>query len=71
MVNSQRIKERMKAIGITQAELAARIGIKAPTMNQKINNVRPMYLHEVEIVAEVLDIGPNLLFSYFFWHEIA
>lgn len=54
MVNSQKMKERMKCLGITQATLAERVGIEPSTMNQKINNVRPMYLHEVETVAEVL-----------------
>ena len=57
--------------GLTQAQLAGKLGIKAPTMNQKLNNVRPMFLHEADIVAKELGIGPELFCAYFFWNEIA
>lgn len=71
MINSTRIKERMKQMKVTQAQLAGKLGIKAPTMNQKLNNVRPMFLHEADIVAKELGIGPELFCAYFFWNEIA
>lgn len=65
MINSKKIKERMAERSITQRQLAKELGIATPTMNQKINNVRPMDLKEAEKIAEVLHI-PVSDFKEFF-----
>lgn len=65
MINSRKIKKRMADYSITQKQLAKELGIATPTINQKINNVRPMDLDEAEKIAEVLKIS-NQEFKEFF-----
>ncbi len=52
MVNSLKLKSRLVEIGITQNELAKNLGLSAPTISQKINNLRPMNLEEAEKIFE-------------------
>ena len=66
MLNTIAIKRRMKEIGITQAELAKEINVKTPTMNQKINNIRPLTLDEAEKMAKRLLINDSEFGAYFF-----
>ena len=66
MINTQAIKDRMKETRVTQAELAAAVGIATPTMNQKIHNIRPLTLDEAEKVASVLHIRNEEFAAYFF-----
>lgn len=66
MVNSRAIKDRAKEMGIRQKDMADALGIKQSTVNQKINNVRPMLLEEAEAIAELLGIGNNDFAVYFF-----
>jgi plasmid maintenance system antidote protein VapI len=66
MVNSKMIKERLCELRMTQGDLARRLDIAQPTMNQKINNIRPLTLEEAEIAAEALQI-PDHLFGVYFW----
>lgn len=66
MVNSDKLKGRMREKRITQAELAAFLGLKPSTTNQKINNIRPFHLEEVEMVVKLLDISIADFESYFF-----
>lgn len=58
--------ERMKETGVTQAALAASVGVATPTMNQKIHNIRPLTLEEAEKVAKKLSIGDEDFAAYFF-----
>ena len=44
MVNSRKIKGRLVELGLTQKDVAEKIGVAQPTVNQKINNIRPMDL---------------------------
>ena len=48
MVNTNKIKGRMKELELTQADVAHCLNIAQPTANQKINNVRPFDLDEAE-----------------------
>lgn len=66
MVNSRRIKERAKELGIRQKDIADRLNLRQSTVNQKINNVRPMSLEEAEGISEILDISDTLFSDYFF-----
>lgn len=66
MINIDKIKKRMEQLGITQIQLAKKIGIAAPTMCQKLNNIRPLSLEEAEIVAKELKIKDREFGSYFF-----
>ncbi len=66
MINSNMIKARARELGVRQKDIAAALGIKQPTANQKINGVRPMMLHEAEILATILQINDIDFGTYFF-----
>lgn len=66
MVNSRKIKGRLVELGLTQKDVAEKIGVAQPTVNQKINNIRPMDLQEAEAIADLLKIGPREFVEYFF-----
>lgn len=71
MVNSKMLKERAKSMGIRQRDIADALGLQQSTVNQKINNVRPMLLDEAEIMAALLNISNNEFAAYFFAKEVA
>ncbi len=66
MVNSNKIKGRMRELNITQAEVASALNIAQPTANQKINNIRAFYLDEAEKLAILLKIENAEFGAYFF-----
>lgn len=66
MINSAKIKERMNSLGVKQKDIASILGVKAPTVSQKINGVRPMDLDEAKKLANFLNIDPDEFGSYFF-----
>lgn len=69
MINTKRIKGRMAEMGITQKDVAKRLGIAQPTANQKINNIRPMDLDEAEKLASLLEIDAGNFCDYFFYQN--
>lgn len=71
MINSKKIKERAAELGLRQMDIAKALGLQQSTVNQKINNVRPMSLKEAEIMAEVLQIENTEFSIYFFSSEVA
>lgn len=71
MINSKKIKERAKELGIRQSDIANALGIKQSTVCQKINNARPMSLNEAEIMAELLEIKNEEFRTYFFSPNVA
>lgn len=71
MVNSKMLKERAKSMGIRQKDIADALGLQQSTVNQKINNVRPMLLDEAEIMATLLKISNDEFAAYFFAKEVA
>lgn len=66
MVNTNKIKGRMREMKITQADVAKCLEIAQPTANQKINNVRPFDLTEAEKLSSLLDIDSGEFGKYFF-----
>lgn len=66
MINTNKLKGRMKEKEITQADVAKALNIAQPTANQKINNVRPFDLDEAEALANMLEIDAGEFGSYFF-----
>lgn len=71
MVNTKKIRGRMRELGLRQQDVALAMGIAAPTVSQKINGVRPMTLNEAEQMASVLKIANADFGIYFFSHEVA
>ncbi len=66
MINSNKIKGRMRELNLTQNDVAKTLDIAPATANQKINNVRAMSLDEANAVAKLLNITPDDFGSYFF-----
>ncbi len=53
-------------MGITQKDVSIALGLAQPTINQKINNIRPMDLDEAEKLADLLKIPSAEFATYFF-----
>lgn len=66
MINTRKIKGRMVEMGITQKDVSIALGLAQPTINQKINNIRPMDLDEAEKLADLLKIPSAEFATYFF-----
>ena len=66
MVNTKKLIERMKELGISQQELANICGVKRPTINQKLHGVRSISLNEAQIIQGALQIPENEFGAYFF-----
>ena len=66
VINTNKIKGRMRELSVTQAEVAKVLNIAQPTANQKINNVRPFDLDEAEKLARLLQIDSSDFGNYFF-----
>ena len=66
MINTNKIKGRIVELGMTYKDVAAELELALPTVSQKINNVRPMYLDEAEKLARLLKIKPEDFAIYFF-----
>lgn len=69
MINTNKIKGRMRELNITQKDISEELGIAQPTVNQKINNIRPMGLEEAEKISELLEIRPAEFATYFFYNK--
>jgi putative phage repressor len=61
----------MVELGLTQEDLAKALGLAVCTVNQKINNIRPMKLREADIIANILEIDDNEFKVYFFAEPVA
>lgn len=66
MPNAEKLRERMIDLGISQKELAYKLGIAQPTLSLKINGKRPFYLNEAERIALLLEIPDREFKDYFF-----
>ena len=71
MINTNKLKGLMREKGITQAELAKKLGIMPCSCNLKINNRRDMTLDEAEVIADVLGIEVDEFGIYFFSRSVA
>lgn len=65
MVNSLKLKGRLRERGLTQEDLARHLGLAVSTANQKINGVRPLDVYEAEKIAKFLDIADSEFCSFF------
>lgn len=68
MINTNKIKGRMAELQLTQKDIADSLGLAQPTVNQKINNIRPMDLNEAEKLSILLNISPEDFAVYFFYN---
>lgn len=68
MPNTRKLKARMVELGLTQKDVAAVLDIAPATASQKLNGIRPLYLHEAQAVANLLKIEASAFSEYFFTH---
>lgn len=71
MLNSEKIKSRIKDVGENQESCAQKMGMAVCTFNQKINNIRVMRLEEAEKLAVILRISDKDFSAYFFGENVA
>ncbi len=71
MVNTRKLKAKLIELGLTQGDLADKLGISTCTVNQKINNVRPLKLSEANKIAKILKIKDWEFKDYFFAEPVA
>lgn len=71
MVNTLKLKARMVELGFNQKDIAKSLDIAPSTVSQKINNIRPMYLKEADLLADLLKINTMQFGEYFFTSNIA
>ena len=65
-MNTLKIKARCVELGMTQEEVARKLGIKSATFSQKINNIRKTGVDEAFALAEILQIPDEQFRAYFF-----
>lgn len=68
-INTNRLKGRIKELGLTQADVAKALALSTSTVNLKLNGQRPMSLDEAETVAATLHISNDQFGNYFFCTE--
>lgn len=68
MVNSNKLKGKMRELQITQLDVAKALSISPPTVSQKLNNVRDFNLEEAEKLSDMLHIETGEFGDYFFAH---
>lgn len=66
MINTCKIKGRMKEKDLSQEDVAKKLGIAQSTFSQKINGIRGLSLDEANKLSEVLEIPQNEFGDYFF-----
>ncbi|MDO4302113.1 MAG: helix-turn-helix transcriptional regulator [Clostridia bacterium] len=71
MVNTRKIKARLTELGLTQDDLAAKLGLATCTVSQKLNNIRPLKLSEANEIAKILKIDDLDFKEYFFAEPVA
>lgn len=59
-----RISELRKAKGISQSDLAARIGISGPYLHQLEKGVRKITMERQKEIADALDVDPRDLVDF-------
>lgn len=71
MINSNKIKGRMRELGIIQADVAKRLNLAEASVSLKLSCKRPMDLDEARELAEMLNISNEDFGTYFFGTEVA
>lgn len=71
MVNTNKLKGRIVELGYKQSDVASYLNIAQPTLNQKINNIRPMDLDEAERLATFLKISDEEFPEFFLYRPVA
>lgn len=66
MLNTNKLKAKMKEKAITQKDVAKALDISTCAFNLKINNKRPLFLEEADKLCIILSISDDEFRNYFF-----
>lgn len=66
MINTNKIKGRLKELCLTQSDVAKAMNLSQSTVTQKINKTRPLTILEAEKLSEILKIDDEQYKEYFF-----
>lgn len=65
-MNVLELKSRRVRMGLTQQELANKLGLKAPTYNKKEKSINPFTLDEVKKIKSILSLTNDDIEKIFF-----
>lgn len=66
MINSSKLKGRMRELDLTQKDIASALSITPSTVSLKLSGSRPITLDEAETIAKTLRIEDSQFSVYFF-----
>ena len=69
MINSNKLKGRMKELQFTQADIAKELNLSQSSICLKLNNGRAFSLDEAEKLQNLLKISNSEFSDYFFYKE--
>lgn len=69
-LNYAKLLGKIRECGLTQADLAEKIGIHKGTLSAKLNNQFSFTIKEMLAIGEVLEIPQGELGDYFFAEEV-
>lgn len=61
-----RLRGKIRERGLTQEQVAEKLGISAGSLSFKLSGKTEFKRHEVEKLREILEIDPEEVWSYFF-----
>lgn len=71
MVNSKKLKKRIRNYGFTQKEIARMLGMSSSLFSMKLLNKRVVTLDDAEALAHILNIKNEEFADYFFAKFVA
>lgn len=66
MTDTNKLKGRLLEKGLTQSDVAAKLGISYQSFNYKLNNIREFKASEIKRLCVILDISNKD--DYFFYN---
>ena len=70
MFNKLKLKGKIAESGLTQAEIAEKIGISAQSLNAKVNGARPFNADEIQKLIPAISLTNEDLVSIFFATDV-
>lgn len=64
--NYSKLLGRFREFGLTQKDVASRIGISYTTLSLKLNNKAVFHADEIDAICRLLDIAAEDIGTYFF-----
>ena len=68
--NYSKLRGRIREMGITQEQIAVKIGAGEATLSKKLNNKCHFYQPEIAKICDILNIADEEVGLYFFTPEV-